>query len=170
MIMASRARASAFGLLAAIAVASPQAAEGLRTQRIITTALAIEAAQRALVACEDKGWNVSVVVVDPNGDVIVSMRNDRAGMHTLEVARRKAFTAAVSHTPTAVWGANVAAGRRPPDPNLVYVEPLLLAPGGLPILVGEEEVGAIGVSGGIGPDADASCGSAGLAKVAARLK
>jgi uncharacterized protein GlcG (DUF336 family) len=145
-------------------------AQGLRTQRIIVTALAVEAAQTAVKFCADKGWNVSVVVVDLNGDTLVSIRDDRAGIHTLDIARRKAFTAAAARAPTAVWGANIAAGRRPPDPNLVYAEPLLFAPGGVPIMVGAEAVGAIGVSGGIGPDADASCANAGIAKVVDRLR
>jgi uncharacterized protein GlcG (DUF336 family) len=161
---------SMLGTALSIIVPLSGSGAGLRTQRIISTALAVEAAQVAMSDCEAKGWNVSVVVVDPNGDIIASMRNDRAGMHTLEVARRKAYTAAVSHTATAIWGANVAAGKRPPDPNLVYVEPLLLAPGGVPILVGDEEVGAIGVSGGIGANADASCADAGINKVSERLK
>jgi uncharacterized protein GlcG (DUF336 family) len=165
-------RAIGQGLAVACLVAASCAAtaQGLRTQRVIVSALAVEAAQTALQFCATKGWNVSVVVVDLNGDTIASIRADRAGIHTLDIARRKAFTAAAARAPTAVWGANIAAGKRPPDPNLVYAEPLLFAPGGVPILVGEEVVGAIGVSGGIGLDADASCANAGIAKVLDRLK
>jgi uncharacterized protein GlcG (DUF336 family) len=153
-----------------LAIAGRAAAQGLRTQHVVTTSFAIEAAEAALGNCKEKGWNVSIVIVDPNGDVIVSLRDDHAGYHTLEIARRKAFTAAVSGTATAIWGANVAAGRRPPDPNLVYVEPLLLAPGGVPIIADGETVGAIGVSGGTGPTADSDCANAGIAKISARLK
>jgi uncharacterized protein GlcG (DUF336 family) len=159
-----------FGMACLLATTVASGDQGLRTQRIIVAALAVEAAQTAVKFCADKGWNVSVVVVDLNGDTIVSIRDDRAGVHTLNIAQRKAFTAAATRTATAVWGANIAAGRRPPDPNLVYAEPLLFAPGGVPIMVGNEAVGAIGVSGGIGPDADASCANAGIAKVLERLK
>ena len=168
--MSAAARYGTLGIACLLALSGAAAEPGLRTHRIIVSALAVEAAQSAVSFCAARGWNVSVVAVALNNDTLVSIRDDRAGIHTLDIARRKAFTAAAARTPTAVWGANIAAGRRPPDPNLVYAEPLLFAPGGVPILVGEEAVGAIGVSGGIGPDADASCASAGIARVLERLK
>ena len=45
-----------------------------------------------------QGYGVSVVVVDRAGDTIVALRGDKAGPHTMENARRKAYTARTFRT------------------------------------------------------------------------
>ncbi|MFL4969813.1 MAG: GlcG/HbpS family heme-binding protein, partial [Xanthobacteraceae bacterium] len=59
-------------------------------------------------------------------------------------------------------GSNLAGQR-----NLADVIPL---GGGIPIKIGEDTIGAIGVSGAPGQDKDEACAQAGLAKVADQLQ
>ena len=47
----------------------------------------------ALEACKSRGYATGVVVVDRGGNTIVSLKDDNAGLHTVENARRKAYTA-----------------------------------------------------------------------------
>src|SRR4030081_1217188 len=55
--------------------------------------MALTIATGALEDCKAKGYAVSVVVVDGGGDVMVALRANDAGPHTMENARRKAYTA-----------------------------------------------------------------------------
>jgi uncharacterized protein GlcG (DUF336 family) len=42
--------------------------------------------------------------------------------------------------------------------------------GGVPIRIGKEAIGAVGVSGAVGGDKDEICANAGIAKIADKLK
>jgi uncharacterized protein GlcG (DUF336 family) len=94
------------------------------------------------------------------------LRGDGAGLHTPEGADRKAYTARTWRAPSAEF-----VKRMQTDPTSVgsiqYNRVLSLA-GGLPIRVGDDVVGAVGVSGSPGKDDD--CSQAGIDKVAAELK
>src|SRR5262249_29952552 len=46
----------------------------------------------ALDACNARGYATGVVVLDRGGNVMISLRADNAGLHTVENARRKAYT------------------------------------------------------------------------------
>jgi uncharacterized protein GlcG (DUF336 family) len=64
---------------------------------------------------------------------------------------------------------------RPHDPAdhmfnpTLYDTQMVTALGGVPIKVGNETIGAIGVSGAPGGDKDEACANAGLAKISDRL-
>jgi uncharacterized protein GlcG (DUF336 family) len=123
-------------------------------------------ANAALAQCESMGFKVAVTVVDRGGLPIVMLRGDGAGLHTPEGSDRKAYTARTFSQPSAAF-----AKRMVDDPASVgsrqYTRVLALA-GGLPIKVGDEVIGAIGVSGS--PGKDDVCSQAGIDKVAAELK
>jgi uncharacterized protein GlcG (DUF336 family) len=94
------------------------------------------------------------------------LRGDGAGLHTPEGSDRKAYTARAFSAPSADFVKRMlndpaAAGSRE------YTRVLAL-PGGLPIKVGDDVVGAVGVSGSPGKDDD--CSKAGIDKVADQLK
>jgi uncharacterized protein GlcG (DUF336 family) len=112
------------------------------------------------------GFKVSVAVVDRAGLPIVVLRGDGAGLHTPEGADRKAYTARTFRAASADF-----VKRMQNDPTAVgsmeYTRVLAL-PGGLPIRVGDDVVGAVGVSGSPGKDDD--CSQAGIDTVAAQLK
>ena len=94
------------------------------------------------------------------------LRGDGAGLHTPEGADRKAYTARTYGSPSADFAKRVQsdAGLRP---AMQYTRVLALG-GGLPIKVGNEVIGAVGVSGS--PGKDDVCSQAGLDKVADQLK
>src|ERR1700754_3928949 len=76
----------------ALAIAAPAQAQ-LITHKDLSYSMALAIATGALEDCKAKGYNVSVVVVDRDGINIVALRGDGAGPHTMENARRKAYTA-----------------------------------------------------------------------------
>src|ERR1043165_10042314 len=65
----------------------------LVTQKALSLPMAKTMAEAALAECKAKGFNTSVVVVDRAGQPIVSLRDENASAQTMEMARRKAYTA-----------------------------------------------------------------------------
>jgi uncharacterized protein GlcG (DUF336 family) len=132
----------------------------------ISLAMGQTIADAAMEKCKEMGFKVSVAVVDRAGLQIVMLRGDGAGLHTPEGADRKAYTARSFRAPSADF-----VKRMQNDPASVgskeYTRVLALS-GGLPIKVGDDVVGAVGVSGSPGKDDD--CSQAGIDKVAAQLK
>jgi uncharacterized protein GlcG (DUF336 family) len=116
--------------------------------------------------CKEMGYRVSVTVVDRAGLPIVMLRGDGAGLHTPEGSDRKAYTARTFRQPSADFVKRMLS-----DPasagSKEYTRVLALG-GGLPIKVGDDVVGAVGVSGS--PGKDDECSKAGIDKVADQLK
>jgi uncharacterized protein GlcG (DUF336 family) len=79
--------------------ATPGQAE-LLVHHDVSAAVALSIAQGTLESCTSKGYAVSVVVVDRDGETIVAIRGDNASPHTMENARRKAYTAMSFKVPT----------------------------------------------------------------------
>ena len=57
-----------------------------------------------------------------------------------------------------------------PTVGAIHLTNMVPAQGGLPIMVGDDVIGAVGVSGAPGGDKDEACAKAGLDKVAAELR
>jgi uncharacterized protein GlcG (DUF336 family) len=156
-------------VLAATGVAANSVeAQGLPSERVLPLSLASEAAAEALAACEERGYRVSVAVVDRAGLVKVLLRGDGAGAHTLDSSSRKAYTAAsLRHATTELvelmQNNPSAAGLREMN------EKILILGGGLPITAGDQVVGGIGVGGAPGGDKDEACAKAGIDKIRERL-
>jgi len=123
-------------------------------------------AQAALTQCESMGFKVSVAVVDRGGLTIVMLRGDGAGLHTPEGAERKAYTARTFSQPSADFVKRLS--DRPDTVGSRHYTRVLALGGGLPIKVGSEVVGAVGVSGS--PGKDDVCSQAGIDKVADQLR
>ena len=141
-------------------------AQGLPTQKVITVDLAQSLAQEAMARCRADGYKVTVAVVDHANLLKALLRDDGAGMATIEVARMKnnsvmSFGRASGPPP------NLAPGAPVPAP---VVPGTINAMGGVPIKVGEQMIGSIAVSGAPGGDKDAACAKAALAKLADKLK
>ena len=130
-------------------------------------AAALTIAQGTVESCATKGYAVSVVVVDREGETIVAIRGDNASPHTSENARRKAYTAMSFRTSTADYAKRFA-DNNPVVRQQVTLPNVIAIPGGLPIKVGNEIVGGVGASGS--PGVDEPCVQAGLDKVADQLK
>ena len=143
-------------------------AGGLAQIPSITSALALEAASAAKDNCLKTGFRVSVTVVDAAGVVLATVRDDGAAPHTVSTSQRKAFTALSSRMPTSQMVKILLAN---PDAfGMRQIDGFLLLSGGVPIKVGDNVVGAIGVSGGPGADSDEKCAAAGIGSIAARLE
>jgi len=157
----------AFAIAAFAAVASPPAgAQGVLTQKNVSLALAQEIANAAIAQCRTMGYRASVSVVDRDGLPIVMLHDDGSGLSTGEGSDRKAFTAASFKQPSAAFVKRLQ--DRPDTIGSRHYTRILALPGGLPIKIGDDVIGAVGVSGT--PGKDDECAQAGIDKVADQLK
>ena len=157
-------RLVAIGL--ACALASPASAQ-LLNEKSLSAAMALTIAQTALEACTRQGYHVSVHVLGRNGEVIVAVRGDGAPPHTMENSQRKAYTARTFRISSGEFAQRV---KDNPSISAVHLTGIIAAQGALPIKVGDEVIGAVGVSGAPGGEKDEACVKAGLDKVADQLK
>lgn len=153
--------------LGSVAVlAGPAHAQGVVMQRNLSLALAKTIAEATLAECQAKGFHTSAAVVDRAGQPLVLLRDEQATAQTLEMSRRKAYTARMFRTTTLEFQ------KRTNDPELLPqrdVSEILALGGGVPILAGNEVIGGVGSSGSSQTQDDA-CAKAGVAKVADQLK
>jgi uncharacterized protein GlcG (DUF336 family) len=156
--------AAAAAVAALIAVPGYTGAQVLNEKNIsIKMALAI--AETALTECTPR---VSVAVLDRAGRMRVFLQGDNASPHNLELARRKAYTALTFRRPSAEWAKRTAEGDVTGQRSLSDVTPL---GGGVPIMIGEDAVGSVGLSGAPGGQPkEEACAKAGIAKVADQLR
>src|SRR5713226_3692986 len=142
------------------------AAEELPHEATLPLALANKAAAAAQEKCKQDGSRVSVAVVDRAGVLKVLMRGDGAGPHTTDSSFKKAYTAASLRRPTSEMAELVA--KTPALQGLRDIDDkVLILGGGLPIEIGGEIVGAIGVGGAPGSHLDDACAQAGLDSIGA---
>jgi uncharacterized protein GlcG (DUF336 family) len=155
--------AAAAAVAAIIALPGAAGAQVLMEPNV-SAKMALTIAETAIAEC---GSRVSVAVVDRTGRVRVFVQGDGAAPHNLELARRKAYTARTFGRTSLEWAQRTET-QLPGQRQLSEVIPLQ---GGVPIKVGEETIGGIGLSGAPngGPQEEA-CGKAGIAKVADQLK
>jgi uncharacterized protein GlcG (DUF336 family) len=155
-------------ILAGLVAGAATAVEAdLLARRDLSYSIAKMIAETAIESCTAKGYRVSAVVVDRAGETLVALRGDNASPHTMENARRKAYTALSFRTSTAEYAKRFASD----DPVVreqVTLPNVIAIPGGLPVRVGDDVIGGAGVSGS--PGVDEPCVQAGLDKVADQLK
>ena len=110
-------------------------------------ALTLEAATRIADAAQAEAtrnkWNVVIAVVDAGGYLVHLRRMDGTQLGSIAVAQEKAKSAVLFRRPTKAFADAVASGRTAVLrlPGAIPIE------GGVPLFVGEQVVGAIGVSG-----------------------
>ena len=142
---------------------SPGSAQVL-TEHDVSVRMALTIAEAALAEC---GVKTSVAVVDRTGRLRVFLQGDGASPHNIELARRKAYTALTFQRTSAEWAQRTETnltGQR----MLTDVIPLA---GGVPIKVGDETIGGVGLSGApMGGAQEEACAKAGIAKVADQLR
>jgi len=152
---------------AAAAVLAVPAQVQLIAHKDLSAATALTIAQTAMATCMANGYHVSVTVLGRNAEVIIQLRGDGASPHTFENSFRKAYTSRTLRIPS-----GKIAKRFKGDPSYfaIHLNYLIPARGALPIEVGDDVVGAAGVSGSPGGGKDAVCAQAGIDKVADELK
>jgi uncharacterized protein GlcG (DUF336 family) len=125
-------------------------------------ALTLDGAKAMVAAAEAEGlkngWNVSIAIVDAAGGLLVFHRLENTQPASEMIAIGKARSAARFKRPTRLLEESVAGGRL----GLLSVSDALPMQGGLPIVIDEHVVGAIGVS-GVTAAQDEQVAGAGLA-------
>jgi uncharacterized protein GlcG (DUF336 family) len=157
-------RLAVIGLLGVLA--APANAQ-LLNQKALSAAMALSIAQTALETCTKQGYHVSVHVLGRDGEVLVAVRGDNAPPHTMENSQKKAYTARTFRIPSGEFAQRV---KDNPTTGAVHLSGIVAAQGALPIKVGDEVIGAVGVSGAPGGDKDEACAKTGIDKVADQLK
>ena len=105
---------------------------------------------RALVALiadrlEADGLGAAIAVVDPHGELVAFLRTDGCGLSSITIAIHKAFSAARQGVESSVLGER---SRTEGFPMTNFGDPRYVGwGGGVPIIVDDEVIGAIGVSG-----------------------
>jgi uncharacterized protein GlcG (DUF336 family) len=153
--------------IGAVLTATTPASAQLLVRKDISLKMATAIALTAIESCKASGYAVSVHVLGRNGEILVALRNEKAGVNTFENSMKKAYTARTFRIPSGKFAENV--GQNPVAPQLMLAN-IVAARGALPIMIGEDTIGAVGVSGAPGGDKDEACAQAGIDKVAADLK
>jgi uncharacterized protein GlcG (DUF336 family) len=148
------------------ALAAPVQAQTL-THKDISVDAAVTIATSAMADCKAKGYKVSVAVVGRSGELILHLRGDGTGPHTMDNSFRKAYTARTSRAPSGDMAKRL---KDNPQLSLVTLPNMVAAQGALPIKIGDDVVGAAGASGAPGGEKDEACIQAGLDKIKDQLK
>lgn len=154
-------------LVASLCASAAVAQDATVTTKSLSPELAFELARAALADCQARGYQVAVAVVDRSGLPQVMLRDRFAGPHTPPTASGKAWTAVTFRTSTTDLSAISQPGM--PQAGLRNLPNVVMIGGGIIIESGGSLVGAVGVSGGPGGDADEACAKAGVAAIGAKL-
>lgn len=149
-------------------IAAAASAQAVRSEKNMSLDLANQIASATVAACTANGHAVTATVVDRAGTLRAMQRADNAGPHTVAAAQQKAFTSASAKNNTLAM--MEGAQKNPAAANLVYLPGFLLLGGGVPVKVGNEVIGAVGVGGAPGGHLDEQCAIAGIDKVKELLK
>ena len=153
--------------VALLLTAPSHAQDALVTYKSLSPELALDLARAALGECRKRGYQAAVAVVDRFGVTQVMLRDRFAGAHTPATAAGKAWTAASFRTNTTDLFALTQPGM--PQAAVRNLPGVVVLGGGLVIEAGGSLVGAVGVSGAPGGDADDACAKAGIDSVRDRL-
>lgn len=157
-------RIRSFALLFSMLAVAVQAQDATFATKSLTPETALIAAKAALEKCRKDGYQVTVAVVDRSGLTQVLLRDRFAGPHTIDIAANKAWTAASFKLSTMALAAETQTGK--PMSAIRNHPKVFAAGGGLAIEAGGSLLGAIGVSGAPGGEADEACAKAGIKAIA----
>jgi uncharacterized protein GlcG (DUF336 family) len=132
-------------------------------QQNVSLSLANALVDATLAACHADNRTAVAAVVDRGGNLLVLQRDDNVGPHNTLAAQRKAYTALSSKTPTQLLADR--ARSNPDAANLNTLDELLLLGGGVPLRMGDEVIGAIGVAGAGGAENDEGCANQAIAQL-----
>ena len=136
------------------------------SDKTIGMELARDIANETILACRKDGYHVSAVVVDRHGLVRATLRDDLASRFTLEIAERKANMTVMAWTDSGQFK-NARSDIRQ---ELNHIDGLIVMEGGIKIISGGYNVGAVGVSGAPGGEKDAACANKALNKLKERIE
>ncbi|MDX1335082.1 MAG: heme-binding protein [Gammaproteobacteria bacterium] len=156
---------SLLGLLCAFFVNTGYAADVV-SDKSIGMELARDIATETILACREDGYHISAVVVDRYGLLRAALRDDAAARFTLEIAERKANMTVMAWTDSGQF----KAAREDIRQELNHIDGLIVMDGGIKIVSGGYNLGAVGVSGAPGGEKDAACAIKALEKLNERIE
>src|SRR6476661_9101797 len=154
-------------MLMLLPAAPARAQDALVTYKSLSPELALDLARAALGECRKRGYQAAVAVVDRFGVTQVMLRDRFAGPHTPVTATGKAWTAATFRSSTSQLFTVSQPGMM--QAGIRNLPGAVIIAGGLVVESGGSLVGAIGVSGAPGGDADEACAKAGIEAIQSRL-
>jgi len=131
--------------------------------RLLTPEAALKAVSAALADCRKRGYQVAVAAVDRAGVVQALLRDRFAGAHTPDTAIGKAWTAVSFRVDTLTLAQQTQPGQA--SSGVRQLPHVVAVGGGELIEAGGNLLGALGVSGAPGGDADAACARAGISAI-----
>ena len=135
-------------------------------EKSIGMELARDIANETVLACRKDGYHVSAVVVDRHGLIRASLRDDLASRFTLEIAERKANMTVMAWTDSGSF----KEARSDIRQELNHIDGLIVMDGGIKIVSGGYNLGAVGVSGAPGGEKDAACANKALDTLKERIE
>jgi uncharacterized protein GlcG (DUF336 family) len=159
-------------LLAAAAISNllvgtAAAQDALVSYKSLSLELALDLARATLADCRKRGFQVSVAIVDRFGVTQVLLRARFAGPHTVSTASGKAWTAVSFRTSTTELNAISQPGMM--QAGIRNLPGAVIIGGGLTVEAGGSLLGAVGVSGAPGGDADEACAKVGIDAIRDKL-
>jgi uncharacterized protein GlcG (DUF336 family) len=167
-VLAGGLAVAGMGLTAGLlATTAPLSAQPL-VQKNISLQQAITVVKAAIAECGKDGSVISITVLDRDGEVRFAVRANGANPHNFELSRRKAYTAKTFRGPSANF-----IGKSAPDKDLYgqrELKEVIPLGGGMPIMIGNDAIGAVGISGAKGGQpAEEACAKAGIAAIQSQL-
>jgi len=135
--------------------------------RIIHWQAANAIAVAAIVKAEELGIAINVAVVDSGGNLVAFLRMPNAFLHSIDIAKDKAYTSAGFGFPTSAWK-DIFDNEAMLEKGIPLRKRLVVFGGGIPIQI-NGNLGGIGVSGGT-EEQDIICAEAGLAAITIKNK
>lgn len=126
----------------------------------LTMETALRIAQAAIKQCRKEGVQIAVTVIDRGGHPQVVLRDVLAMDITIPISKQKAHTAMAFNSAT-----SRLTGRFKKPYMVAKLDGLMISAGGIPINIGGNIMGGIGVSGAPSGKTDEKCASAGLKAV-----
>ena len=122
-------------------------ASSVNAQLIEKKTLSLELAKKIAEVAEAEAvknnWTVVISIVDDGGNLVYLCRMDNTQIGSIEVSIQKARTAIFFKRPTKVFEDMVAGGRN----AILSLPGVLPLEGGMPLIVKDQIIGAIGISG-----------------------
>jgi glc operon protein GlcG len=109
----------------------------------------------ALAEAKKNNWFMAITVVGPAGDLVYFTKMDNTQYASVTISQHKARAAATFRRPTKAFEDNL--GKGPEFIYLLTLDGMIGSQGGVPLNVSGKIVGAIGCSGGTGPQDLQSC-------------
>ena len=153
-------------IFAVFLLCAPVQAKDVVNAKNIGMELARDLANAAVLICRKQGYSVSAVVVDRYGLLRAVLRDDSAARFTVEIAERKANMTVMAWTDSGVF----RQARKDIQQELNHIDGLIVMEGGIKIIAGGYNIGAIGVSGAPGGDKDAACAKKAIEQLSERIE